>query len=163
MKATIKTEDGKELEIELSCEQEQQIKELCKNEFDIDYKGKGYLLNSDGVARNSNCTYVPFFRPGKYRKTKEHCEEAIKLNQQVNRLDELVKWLDPYWKEDWKDDNQQKYYLYYSYGNNNKFYMDVYNTVKTIGAVHMSEYTANKICDALNTGKLPELFEILKG
>lgn len=160
MKAIIKTKDGRELEINLSCEQEQQIKELCNNEFDIDYENNGYTFDSTGLPFSSECISYDRKKNGRYRKTKEHCEEATILNQQVNRLDELAKWLEPDWKADWDDNTQQKYHLYYSYSCNS-FYMN-YGYTKTVGAVYMSGSTARKIRNALNEGKLPELYDILK-
>lgn len=154
--------DGKEIEMELTCEQETQVQELCKDEFDIEYnKDTAKSIHGDGCIwyNNLNPNYI---NQGAIRQTKELAERASKNMRERNRLEELVHWLEPDWVPDWDNNKQVKYHVYYSC-NNLTFSKDMKWKSKIIGAVFMSEKTCNIILDGLNKGELPELAEILKG
>lgn len=158
------TANGKTIEVELTCEQQSQIDKLCKNEFEIDYKGvvcswENYNTDIRDVYSNP---HPPRFDLGVCRKTIELAKQAQLLSQQTMRLDELVKWLEPEWKADWEDSGQKKYYIHFS-KTTGQFGVSWNTTYRLIGTVYMPTDPARKILDALNNGKLPELAEILKG
>lgn len=152
---------GNEVEIELTCEQEKQISELCRKEYRIDYDGAGYSL-FNGAVEKANCFSSLNLENGVYRKTKELVQRKIKTDKEKNRLEELVHWLEPDWIPDWNDTNQKMYYINYRY-DTEKFKTDYFGYTKTLGTVYMSKETARKITNLLNNGTLPELAEILKG
>lgn len=153
--------DGKEIEMELTCEQEAQVQKLCNSEFDIKYNNNyARVISGDGETyRTESNGYV---KHGAKRQTEELAKRASKNMRERNKLEELVHWLEPDWVADWNDVKQVKYHIYYNF-NNLAFLKDMKSNSKIIGAVFMSGKTCSIILDGLNKGELPELAEMLKG
>lgn len=152
--------NNKDVEIELTPEQVKAITKANKNKFEIDYEKDGYYVNYYGDLYTSKCNHEDIKEFGAYRKTEELAQRASDAMRARNRLEELVHWLEPDWKPDWNDDNQGKYYVYYSYSFG-LFDIGCKNTFRGIGTVYMSEQTARKIRNALNNGELEELKALL--
>lgn len=160
MKATLKLEDGTEVEFTLTKEQEEQLCNVKKNEFEIEYGNYSYIANSRGETyKISTCNEL--IKQGTVRKTQELAEKNINEMRARNKLAELRDWLEPEF-EFKKELYENKWYLCYDFKHTHKFVTRFSQGEDTIGCVYMSKQTAEKICNALNDGNIPELAEVLK-
>jgi hypothetical protein len=90
---------------------------------------------------------------GRYRKTKANAEKALERNRLANRLEALAEQLDSDWVADWDDPEQYKYYIVFSHDSQN-YKTFARGLLEGIGQVYMSEETAIKICNMLNSKEI---------
>lgn len=152
--------NGKSVEIELTDDQVQAIRNAKSSEFDIKYNKSAVFFTYGGYLNPLSKGHgsINF---GDVRATPTLARIAYKNSKARNKLEELVHWLEPDWQPDWGNENQGKSHIYYD-SREQQFSFSTYFNKLTYGTVYMSEETADKICTALNDGKLPELEEILK-
>ena len=119
-------------------------------------KKGGWRLDSDGDVRvatedwNNNL--------GMIFNSKEEAQDASKAYRTSNRLYQYVLEFDKGWKDDWKDQTQEKWFVYFDY-ESNKYKINYDITKKIIGTVYMSEKCAVGLLNKINSGEV-ELYRI---
>ena len=125
-------------------------KRLDENEKFWSISGTGTVFSSYNINPSTDYERTSF---GNYFYTEQEAEEAAKQVRQLLRLRAYVREFVPYWKADWGDSNEQKWYIYFdekykewSYGNN--------QFMRSVTVVYMPENVAIELARKLNSGEV---------
>jgi hypothetical protein len=158
MKARLTIEDGREIEVDIS---QSQIDELCKPEppepvgmWEPKKKERYWSITSCGEA--SQFSYETKLNKlrlgfGNIYKTKEQAEKAAETMRKHNRV---LAWLtnnDDGWKADWDDAFQAKWYMFLDH--REKWVIDYIYYYMAQGTVYMSEANAKELARQINEGE----------
>jgi len=112
-----------------------------------------YVLNTSEIMK-SPIKYISTSQKfGMMYHTEEHAKRARDEMRKANLLRYWASVIGPEWKANWKNKNQEKWYIFYD-NKNNRYILDYSAYLKTLGTVYMSKKTATRICEALNNGEL---------
>ena len=125
-----------------------QMDKSC-NDLEIDYKRDGYFIEADGGTYSSYCTLTENLKQGRYRETEALAKLASSNMRKRDKLEEMVMWLDP----DWRDVGHGAWACYIYTRANGAYAVNWNDYSRNIGTIYMSKETANTICDALNSGE----------
>jgi hypothetical protein len=94
------------------------------------------------------------YTSGRYRKTLKFADEHLKTQTETMRLGALIEAVTielgmEDWVADWNDKHQYKYCVRYN-NEDNKYRADCWWILRTIGAIHMPEKVAKRVCEILN-------------
>ena len=94
------------------------------------------------------------YTSGRYRKTLKFANEHCKTQNEMMRLGALIEAVTielgmEDWVADWNDKHQYKYCVRYN-NEDNKYRADCWWILRTIGAIHMPEKVAKRVCEILN-------------
>jgi hypothetical protein len=105
------------------------------------------ILGNSGIDND-------FLNSGRYRSTKKFANEHLNIQNEMMRLGALIEAVTiemnmEDWIEDWNDKHQYKYCVRYN-NEDNKYRADCWWILRTIGAIHMPEKVAKRVCEILN-------------
>ena len=91
---------------------------------------------------------------GRYRSTEKFANEHLNIQNEMMRLGALIEAVTielgmEDWVADWNDKHQYKYCVRYN-NEDNKYRADCWWILRTIGAIHMPEKVAKRVCEILN-------------
>lgn len=150
MKATIKLEDGREVELVLTDEQEKAIEPKKYGRQRAKY-GKDYYFIDDYGGVNSICegfekTDNFRFSLGNYYLTKEEAEKALRIQINIVKINDRIDELNEGWIPDWSDSNQSKHsIIFYNTIDVDIFY--TYSHMSKINALKSEEASKNIISE----------------
>lgn len=108
MKATLKLEDGREVELVLTDEQEKAIEQKKYGRQRAMIDGNYYYIDdSDGeVMKDIDCGYEVDnyrFSVGNYYLTKEEAEKALRMQINIVKINDRIDELNEGWSPDWNN------------------------------------------------------------
>lgn len=141
----------KEMELKLQ-EMKNELNKLEKFEFKYPACQTSLIRAcTTGYGYNGDDKY--YLKHGRYRIKEENAELSLQRNKEANLIEALAEQIDPDWKADWGDIEQEKSYIYWSHRAKKYYGTCVVSWIKDIGIPYMSPKTAKTICEMLNNGE----------
>ena len=126
------------------------------SKYELEYKDDSIFLVGyrDAPIRWNAGKEEDHLRTGRYRKTEKFANEHLNIQNEMMRLGALIEAVTielgmEDWVADWNDKHQYKYCVRYN-NEDNKYRADCWWILRTIGAIHMPEKVAKRVCEILN-------------
>ena len=112
-----------------------------------------WCCNSDGSKNDTLC-----YELGNYFKTKEEAQEVADKIKTYIELKQLAEELNGDEEIDWKDKNQNKYYIFYSY-THDRLLQDNWKTIQYQGTIYcLDKNFKEKAIEKIGEERLKKLF-----
>lgn len=118
----------------------------------LEYKDDCYIAYSYVVEKAVKLFDNDWLKHARYRDTKEQAEETLLRELQANRIEALARKLEPEWKADWNNIDENKYSIRFD-NISHMYEVGTDSRDKWFGIPYMSEQTAETICSMLNDGR----------
>jgi len=125
------------------------------SQYEIEYEaGDAFLISNRTVIGEAAGQSNGLLKAGRYRKTLKFANEHLNIQNEMLRLGALIEAVTielgmEDWVADWNDKHQYKYCVRYN-NEDNKYRADCWWILRTIGAIHMPEEVAERVCEILN-------------
>ena len=128
------------------------------SQYELEYEcGDAFYIGSYIISEKITRFIDSCLNTGRYRSTHKFANEHFQTQNEMMRLGALIEAVTielgmVSWTEDWNDDKQTKYYVYYAY-KDNKYYLECWRTFRTTGVIYMPEAVAIRVCKILNNNE----------